>query len=131
MHRCNCRRCEKVVDAGHSWEKGQQGTTAEADARVEKAVDLFFAENWTFGDPRPELYYDPRTVAPFSKVSLHAKCVVVDRRQTLVTSANFTDRGQTRNIEVGVLIEDVAFATRLHEQWWGLVSAGLVRRPGA
>ncbi len=117
------------LDVGGSWKKGQERTTAEADDRVTRAVDLFFAENWTFGDPRPALFYDPRTVQPYSVVSLHAKCVVVDRRKTLVTSANFTDRGQTRNIEVGVLIEDVAFATRLHEQWWGLVSAGLVRRP--
>ncbi len=116
------------LDVAGSWEKGQQGTAAEEQARVMKAVDHFLAENWTFGDPQPEIYYDPRTVQPFSQVSLHAKCIVVDRRETLVSSANFTDRGQTRNIEVGVLIEDVAFATRLHEQWWGLVSAGLVRR---
>ncbi len=114
------------LDVAGSWKKDQEGTTAEADARVSKAVDFFFAENWTFGDPKPRIYYDPRTVKPFSKVSLHAKCIVVDQRKTLVTSANFTDRGQTRNIEVGVLIEDVAFATRLHEQWWGLVSSNLL-----
>lgn len=116
------------LDVVGSWDKGQQGTTSEADGRVMEAVDHFFAKNWTFGNPQPEIYYDPRTVQPYSQVSLHAKCIVVDRRKTLVTSANFTDRGQTRNIEVGVLIEDVAFATRLHEQLWGLVSAGLMRR---
>ncbi|MCP4655910.1 MAG: hypothetical protein GY856_10885 [bacterium] len=116
------------LDVEGSWKPGQEGTTAELGDRVGKVVDRFFAENWTFGEPKPEIYYDPRTVQPFSKVSLHAKCIVVDRRKTLVTSANFTDRGQTRNIEVGVLIEDGAFATRLHEQWWGLVSAELVHR---
>ncbi len=46
----------------------------------------------------------------------------------LVGSANFTDRGQTRNIEAGVLIEDEAPTRELAGQWRGLVAAGLVRR---
>jgi len=58
----------------------------------------------------------------------HAKCIVVDDREALVTSANFTDRGQTRNIEVGVLIEDSRFASRLAGQWRGLVETGLVEK---
>lgn len=116
------------LDVEGSWKPGQEATAAQLDERVGRVVDRFFADNWTFGEPKPEIYYDPRTVQPYSLVSLHAKCIVVDRRKTLVTSANFTDRGQTRNIEVGVLIEDDAFATRLHQQWWGLVSAALVDR---
>ena len=36
--------------------------------------------------------------------SLHAKCVVVDRSTALVTSANFTEAAQHRNIEAGLLI---------------------------
>ena len=54
--------------------------------------------------------------------------VQVRDRKALVTSANFTDRGQTRNIELGVLIEDPTFASRLAGQWRGLVDAGLVTR---
>ncbi len=38
---------------------------------------------------------------PFSQVGLHARCVVVDRARAFVSSANFTQRGQERNIEVG------------------------------
>jgi len=49
--------------------------------------------------------------------SLHAKCVVVDGRHALVTSANSTDRGQTRNLEVGILVEDPSFATTLEAQF--------------
>jgi len=60
--------------------------------------------------------------------SLHAKCVVVDARITLIGSANFTDRGQTRNIEVGVLIDDAAFARQVALQWQGLVNQKLVQR---
>lgn len=51
--------------------------------------------------------------------SLHAKCVVVDERWVLVTSANFTDRGQTRNVEVGVLLDDAGFAGVLEAQFVG------------
>jgi phosphatidylserine/phosphatidylglycerophosphate/cardiolipin synthase-like enzyme len=78
--------------------------------------------------PQPELYYDPRSVEQAAHASMHAKFVVVDERFTLITSANFTGRGQSRNVEVGVLIDDSAFAVWVLEQWRGLVAAGLVER---
>ncbi|RYZ42608.1 MAG: phospholipase, partial [Myxococcaceae bacterium] len=39
-----------------------------------------------------------------------------------------TQRGQERNFEVGVLVEDAHFASYLAAQWLGLVGAGLVAR---
>jgi len=95
---------------------------------ADEAVRRFLASNWPFGEPYPQVFYDPRTAAPGAFVSLHAKCIIVDEAQTLVTSANFTDRGQTRNIEVGVLIEDPSFAARLAAQWLSLVDIGLMVR---
>ena len=74
------------------------------------------------------MYCDPRTADAGSRFSLHAKCIVADERTALVTSANFTDRGQTRNLEMGVLIEDAPFASRLVQQWRGLVESGLLVR---
>jgi len=91
----------------------------------DKAAE-FLAKNWPFGDPYPDIYYDPRTVTPNSKVSLHAKCLVIDEARALVTSANFTFSGQQRNIEMGVLIEDPSLATRLVHQWRALIDTGLV-----
>ena len=76
-------------------------------------------------------YFDPRTADRESYVSLHAKCVVIDHEYTLITSANFTDRGQTRNIEAGVAIEDRSFAASLTRQWANLVEAGVVVRAPA
>lgn len=96
----------------------------------EAAADTFLAKNWPFGDPRPRLYYDPRTPFKNSEVSLHAKCVVVDEQRTFVTSANFTGRAQSRNLELGVLIEDSAFARQIVEQWRGLASAGVFKAAG-
>jgi hypothetical protein len=106
---------------------GEAPCEAETDAFARAAVDAFLRENWPFGHPSPTIYYDRRSAIPGSRASLHAKCIVVDNRKALVTSANFTDRGQTRNIEVGVLIEDPRFASRLAGQWRGLVEAGIVR----
>jgi phosphatidylserine/phosphatidylglycerophosphate/cardiolipin synthase-like enzyme len=87
----------------------------------------FLADNWPFGDPRPRIYYDKRALTPGPPwCSLHAKCVVVDGAKAFVSSANFTQRGQERNIEVGVLIADASFASFLAGQWLGLKEVGIV-----
>jgi phosphatidylserine/phosphatidylglycerophosphate/cardiolipin synthase-like enzyme len=79
---------------------------------------------------RKDTYYDPRSAETFGVASLHAKCLVVDHEQTLITSANFTERGQERNIEVGVLIRDKGFANALERQWFNLIRAKAVVRWG-
>jgi phosphatidylserine/phosphatidylglycerophosphate/cardiolipin synthase-like enzyme len=54
----------------------------------------------------PEMYYDPRALSDSAsdRASLHAKCVIVDQRAAIITSANFTEAAQRKNIEVGMLI---------------------------
>jgi phosphatidylserine/phosphatidylglycerophosphate/cardiolipin synthase-like enzyme len=76
------------------------------------------------------VYYDPRSLAanPAARASLHAKCVVVDRRVALVTSANFTEAAQERNLEAGVVVRSARFAARLADHFDGLADAGLLRR---
>lgn len=103
----------------------------EPRARGEAAIALFFKLIWPHTDVRPTVYFDPRTADPVSAVSLHAKCVVIDHQLSLITSANFTARGQTRNLEAGVSIDDRAFATSLERQWANLVTAGVVVRATA
>lgn len=101
--------------------------TEDPDACARKFADNFFRDLWPWKSPRPELYYDPRTVSAHltgEYASLHAKCVVVDGQRTLIGSANFTSRAQTRNVEAGVLIEDRRLASNLLEQFGGLVRAG-------
>ena len=109
--------------------EGHADTVAGGSAYAQTAIDALLRENWPFGAPFPVVYYDPRSAIPGPPwVSLHAKCIVVDDQMAFVTSANFTDRGQTRNIEVGVCIEDRVFAEQLASQWRGLVSRALVVR---
>jgi len=86
----------------------------------------FLSESWPPGEPVPAIYYDPRTVAPGSKINLHAKCVIVDARYVLIGSANFTHNAHARSIELGVLIEDTNIAVELTRQWDGLIDNGLV-----
>jgi phosphatidylserine/phosphatidylglycerophosphate/cardiolipin synthase-like enzyme len=109
--------------------EGTAQTAAGADAFATAFIDRFLRKVWIFGEPKPDVYYDPRTAAPGPPwASLHAKCIAVDDERALITSANFTDRGQTRNIEAGVLVEGAAFAGELAGHWRQLVSEGLVRK---
>lgn len=73
----------------------------------------------------PEVYYDPRSLIPFGgeRASLHAKCVIVDREAALVTSANFTEAAQQRNIEAGILIRHAEMVERLVSYFVGLMGS--------
>jgi phosphatidylserine/phosphatidylglycerophosphate/cardiolipin synthase-like enzyme len=55
--------------------------------------------------------------------SLHAKCIVVDNEHVLVSSANFTEAGQNRNIEVGLLIRSAVLSERLRRFFEALVDS--------
>jgi len=100
---------------------------ADPDAYVAEHLGEFTLHNWPFGPPFPRLHYDRRCLTPGPPwSSLHAKCVTVDGLRAFVSSANFTQRGQERNIEVGVLVEDPVFASELARQWMGLVECSAV-----
>jgi len=97
------------------------------DQHLETHLGGFLAECWPFGEPRPRIYYDRRALVPGPPYSsLHAKCVVIDGAKAFVASANFTQRAQEQNIEVGVLTDDASFASYLAGQWLGLIDAGIV-----
>jgi len=108
--------------------EGHASEVAGAEAHAAAQIDRFFADDWPFGHPRPDVYYDPRTAVPGPPwASLHAKCVVVDAQRALVSSANFTMQGQEKNVEVGILLDDPAFARNIGQQWMSLVHENLVR----
>lgn len=104
-----------------------QSAVEDPDAFGRAALLAFRERSWPFGAPYPDLYCDRRSLRPGPPwSSLHAKCVTVDGLRSFVSSANFTSRGQERNIEAGVLLHDATFAAHLERQWMGLVGAGLV-----
>lgn len=89
--------------------------TTMASEIVRGFVHRFRRENWPTGRPLPEVYYDPRSLEEgrLKKTSLHAKCVVVDSQDVFISSANFTEAAQDRNIEVGILVRSRPTAERL------------------
>lgn len=82
------------------------------------------------GKRLPEVFYDPRSLETeaHKRAVLHAKVVVVDGRFTLLTSANFTEAAQERNIEAGVVIDDKRLAERVARQFDLFVEARTLRR---
>lgn len=109
-----------------------RGDTTVASELVWKFATNFRKNEWP-GGRLPELYYDPRSLNhdKHERSSLHAKCVVVDRKTALVTSANFTEAAQSRNIEVGTLIHSSRFAEELQQHFEALQRQGiLVSVPG-
>ena len=107
----------------------RQGDTSIDSAILSRYAHDFRAKQWP-GKRLPEVYYDPRSLARDvpKRACLHAKCVVVDRTTAFVSSANFTEAAQVRNIEVGVLIRSPRFSTQLAEHFEGLLAQHLLLR---
>lgn len=103
--------------------------TTVADQLVGRFAHEFRRDHWP-GPGYPAIFFDPRAIAMDEKkrTSMHAKCVVVDGVRSLVTSANFTEAAQQRNIEVGVLIKDERFSKMLVEQFDALIRDRAVER---
>jgi phosphatidylserine/phosphatidylglycerophosphate/cardiolipin synthase-like enzyme len=95
---------------------------------VRAFAERFLEREWP-GERLPRLYYDPRSLEadPDGRASLHAKCVVVDNEQAFVSSANFTEAAQTKNIEVGVFLRSSPFARRLAEHFETLAAMHILQ----
>lgn len=93
-----------------------QGEAPESTLKREFAAK-FRDKIWP-GARLPAVFYDPRSLKPSGKesASLHAKIVISDQRKCLITSANFTEAAQARNMEAGVLIEDATLALKIAHQ---------------
>ena len=95
---------------------------------MRRFAERFTRQQWP-GKRLPSLYYDPRSLETehAERATLHAKCIVVDKEQAFVSSANFTEAAQTKNIEVGVRLRSPAFAHRLAEHFEALASSNILK----
>ena len=91
------------------------GDTSSSTEIVRRFTHRFQSEEWPKGKPYPEIFYDPRALSPdrSKRAALHAKCVVADCRDVFVSSANFTEAAQERNVEVGLLLHSNSVAAQL------------------
>ena len=102
------------------------------DSELLREFAADFGAQWPW-PKRPEVYYDPRTISAnqAQRATWHAKCVLVDDDLAFVTSANFTEWAQQRNVEAGVLLRNRHFAGQLRQQFEGLIQSKQVHRwPG-
>jgi hypothetical protein len=92
----------------------KQSDTSSADALIARFVQQFKSSQWPNGMPLPNVYCCEQLMTQNGKPgSLHAKCIVVDSEHVFVSSANFTEAAQERNIEVGLLVQSRALAERV------------------
>jgi hypothetical protein len=97
---------------------------------VRRFAHRFQSEEWPTGKPCPEIFYDPRALSTdrSKRAALHAKCVVADCRDVFVSSANFTEAAQERNVEVGLLLHSTSVAERLTRFFDTLCESGKFAR---
>ena len=100
----------------------QHGDTTINQDILRRFANEFVHNEWP-GRRLPRVYYDPRSLKPpyHTVSSMHAKCVVIDGTEALVTSANFTEAAQKRNIELGLLVDSHAVAHRIEEHFISLI----------
>jgi phosphatidylserine/phosphatidylglycerophosphate/cardiolipin synthase-like enzyme len=89
------------------------GDSSSENELIRRFGANFRTQQWPQNHPLPAVYCDPRSLGVDKRSSLHAKCVVVDLCDVFVSSANFTEAAQQRNIEVGLLIRDRPLAERI------------------
>ncbi len=122
MERRNNLKVWCCLDVQRKW----QDYRPDSEILAEFA-DEFVTTHWPW-KPLPSVFYDPRSLdnSDNTRSSLHAKCIVIDRQIALITSANFTEAAQQRNIEAGVLIRDRPFAERIAKYFDGLLELKLL-----
>jgi phosphatidylserine/phosphatidylglycerophosphate/cardiolipin synthase-like enzyme len=106
------------------------GDTTASEIIVARFQQRFKDRQWPVGRRLPTVFYDPRSVSDDLPVrsSLHAKCIVVDGEHVFVSSANFTEAAQERNIEVGVNIRSSWLAEQISRHFSLLHQCKLLRR---
>ena len=103
---------------------------ASSVASVKRFAQEFKTRHWPENHRLPEVYYDRRSLdAPMgSSVAFHAKCVILDERELFVSSANFTEAAQNRNVELGVLLRSPILAKQATSFLAELVSDHICER---
>lgn len=106
------------------------GDTSAPMELVRRFEHRFRGQHWPLERRKPVVYYDPRSldVGTGVRACLHAKCIVVDRREVFISSANFTEAAQDRNIEIGVLIRSTVMANQITSFFDTLLAKGALEQ---
>jgi hypothetical protein len=104
-----------------------RGDTSAASEIVGRFAGQFRLTQWPSDRPLPQVFFDPRSLdaSLHKRACLHAKTVVVDSRSVFISSANFTEAGQQRNVEVGIVATSESLAHRLTQFFDNGLSTGI------
>ena len=107
----------------------ERNDSADSPVVVRRFLEQFRSRQWPEGKRVPEIFFFPASLDDnLEKRSvLHAKCVVVDQKTVFVSSANFTEAAQNRNIELGLLINSPALAERITAHFDSMLAQGFLR----
>lgn len=109
-------------------QRPQNDTTAD-DTLAARFANRFRQEEWPSNRRLPEVFYYPQSLVVSDKRScLHAKCVIVDSMHVFVSSANFTQAAQERNIEMGLLLRSERLAEQIVGNFDTFISVGTMRK---
>lgn len=105
-----------------------RGDTSIESGIVYRFARQFWEKQWPW-PARPRLFYDSRSLSMnlTARSAMHAKCVITDGRTAFISSANFTEAAQQRNIEAGVLIRHTPTVQRLTGYFEGLRRNGMLK----
>ncbi|AFL89319.1 hypothetical protein Terro_3088 [Terriglobus roseus DSM 18391] len=99
-------------------------------ASVARFSREFKTHHWPTEHRLPEVFFDRRALTFTSgpSVAFHAKCVIRDEVELFVSSANFTEAAQNRNIEMGILLQSHTLAKQATTFFSELINNGVCER---
>lgn len=108
----------------------KQGDTSSAETVTSRFVHQFKSSQWPGEMPLPQVYCCKQLLEDVNgrSASLHAKCTVVDGQRVFVSSANFTEAAQQRNVEIGLLLQSRIVSERVRRFFDTLVDTGYFGR---
>ena len=104
------------------------GDTSSSAEIVNRFTNRFVKTQWPVSGRMPVAYYYPSSLELDSekRASLHAKCVIVDNDVAFISSANFTEAAQEKNVEVGVLVRSSSLSGQITRHFDALVEKQLM-----
>jgi phosphatidylserine/phosphatidylglycerophosphate/cardiolipin synthase-like enzyme len=120
MERCPEMHVRMFLDVPRS-----RGDTSAISNQIARFVQAFKTSQWPDRAPMPHVYCCEQIMETENGKpgSLHAKCIAVDDQRVFVSSANFTEAAQERNVEVGLLVRSAVLSERLTRFFEALVDS--------
>jgi phosphatidylserine/phosphatidylglycerophosphate/cardiolipin synthase-like enzyme len=105
------------------------GDTTLTEQIVEAYRRDFLAKHWQW-ELRPKVYHFPASLhlKASERASMHCKFVLADEERCFITSANFTEAAQTKNIEVGIELSGSYEPKALSTYFKACIQGGVLER---